>query len=629
MSEIGWLHPVDEADQWDGFNDSGIEHFRGDPLSNLAREVIQNAMDAGLSGSIVKVDILLKSIATNDIPNINELKANIESCLEASEFESDKAKTFFENALNQLSKNSVKVLEISDYNTTGMKGPAQNGTPYYAFMKARGQSKKLNDTAGGSYGIGKFAPYAVSQIRTIFVSTIYEDEENNKEQLTQAKSLLMSHEKEGKRRQAIGYWGLKDKCMPVKGFDKTLSEVLVRSTSSDFSSGTKLVVLAFDDSNKHWEELLAASIAENFFGAINKDELIVNVNEKYRLDGSSLADLFENQSIIDAVEKSGDGLERFSSRKYYLEALNSNIAFCESTQNKILGHCELRVLVDESLPSKVCALRNGMFITEQLRGLMRFSGFKDFVAVFECTDPTGNELLRSMEPPRHDSFEPERLDTQEMKAKGNKALNDIAKWVRGVLQKLAKEPSSEVTSVDELKEFFGYEDNENSVNSEKEINPFGNVVWKPRPIKVTMSQSKLNGSVTSTGDGDSQNGGGPLSDNGGNEGSSGGGNGENGVNGTSGGEARKSISIKNIRSVILPTGQRSLAFTPNYSGEICLSIFECGDDQDYFISVVQTDLGEVTGGRINMAVEAGQRYNIKVNVEDAFDGAIKVVANEV
>lgn len=25
---IGWHHPNDEADQWDGFNDSGIEHFQ-------------------------------------------------------------------------------------------------------------------------------------------------------------------------------------------------------------------------------------------------------------------------------------------------------------------------------------------------------------------------------------------------------------------------------------------------------------------------------------------------------------------------------------------------------------------------------------------------------------------------
>ena len=47
MSEkIGWYHPVDESDQWDGFNDSGIEHFRAGPLCTLPREAIQNSLDA-------------------------------------------------------------------------------------------------------------------------------------------------------------------------------------------------------------------------------------------------------------------------------------------------------------------------------------------------------------------------------------------------------------------------------------------------------------------------------------------------------------------------------------------------------------------------------------------------------
>ena len=44
--EIGWYHPVDESNQWDGFNDPGIETFAGKPIRSLAREVIQNALDA-------------------------------------------------------------------------------------------------------------------------------------------------------------------------------------------------------------------------------------------------------------------------------------------------------------------------------------------------------------------------------------------------------------------------------------------------------------------------------------------------------------------------------------------------------------------------------------------------------
>ncbi len=28
---IGWHHPVDESDQWDGFNEPGMAHFTGNP----------------------------------------------------------------------------------------------------------------------------------------------------------------------------------------------------------------------------------------------------------------------------------------------------------------------------------------------------------------------------------------------------------------------------------------------------------------------------------------------------------------------------------------------------------------------------------------------------------------------
>ncbi|QBZ82369.1 XRE family transcriptional regulator [Hydrogenovibrio crunogenus] len=619
MGDIGWFHPVDEADQWDGFNDSGIEHFRGEPLSNLAREIIQNAMDASIKGSIVNVDILLKSIPTQEIPNLEELLQNLQSCLEASKFESgEKAKNFFQNAIHLLTQKNVKVLEISDCNTTGMNGPAMNGTPFYAFMKARGQSKKSDETAGGSYGIGKFAPYAVSLARTVFVSTVYKDESGVYEQLNQAKSLLMSHDdEEGNRRQAIGYWGVKEKCMPVKGNADNVPNWLSMQSSSNIQTGTKLVVLAFDDSNKDWEKLLVASIVENFFGAISKEQLLVNVNGEYELNKNTLLEIFDNADILGALDE--DGLEIFLNRKHYLEAYEGN-SFIEATQNTVLGHCELKIMVNEGLPSKVCALRNGMFITEQLRRLIRFPGYKDFVAVFECTNPTGNELLRAMEPPRHDGFEPERLDADK-KSQGNKALNDIAVWIREALKKYAKEPSSDVSSIDELKEFFGYEDNENTTNAEKEINPFGNIVWKPRPIKVsTLSLSAKGGQ----GPGD-----GPGVTGGGNDGEGGSGTSGGSNEGESGGDAKKSISIKDVRSFLIPNGKRSLSFTPYSSGEINLSLLECGSDQDYFIAVREADLGKVVDGRINMTVVQGQRYRLTVEVEDSFDGAIKVVANEV
>ena len=50
-----------------------------------------------------------------------------------------------------------------------------------------------------------------------------------------------------------------------------------------------------------------------------------------------------------------------------------------------------------------------MLVTTQQRNLIRFPGFRDFAALCVFEDPVGNELLRRMENPRHEQFEPDRL----------------------------------------------------------------------------------------------------------------------------------------------------------------------------------------------------------------------------
>ena len=128
---IGWLHPTDESNQWDGFNEPGIEHFRENPVKNLAREVIQNALDASCGKErAVSVKIKLNKVLTESIPNIDEFRKNVDYCLLGASNESPKADSFFKIANEELQKREISVLEISDFNTIGMRGPSENGTPF-------------------------------------------------------------------------------------------------------------------------------------------------------------------------------------------------------------------------------------------------------------------------------------------------------------------------------------------------------------------------------------------------------------------------------------------------------------------------------------------------------------------
>ena len=218
--------------------------------------------------------------------------------------ESERAQIFFENAFELLSKNKVAVLKISDYNTTGVRGPCENGTPYYALLKASGQSKKSQTTAAGSYGIGKYAPFAVSSLRTVFVTTIWEGGDGY-HQYVQGKSILMSHKAtNGKTREGVGFWGIKERCLPVETVSEYVPEWLLRAKSDQDvrrNVGTTLSILAFP-AEKGWELILAASIAENFFGAITRGQLDVVIQGEIFINNDSIEQLFADPDVRLAIE---------------------------------------------------------------------------------------------------------------------------------------------------------------------------------------------------------------------------------------------------------------------------------------------------------------------------------------
>ena len=510
--------------------------------------------------------------------------------------------------------------------TQGIKGPVKNGTPYYAFMKAKGQSKKQTDTAGGSFGIGKFAPYAVSALRTVFVSTIFKSLEENIVQYTQGKSILMSHDDEvGNRRQGIGFWGVKDKCQPIEG-GQELPQWLIRSEII----GTKLLLLGFDN-HEGWQESLAASVAENFFGAIKSGRLEVLIGDKYNINANGISDIFTNNDITDSIINEKNEPEQFkNSYEYYNCLVSHEDVFIEQHQNQYLGHCELKIFLKEGLPKKVSFLRNGMLITDniEIAGLKNFSEFKDFVAVFNCKDNKGVEFLRAMEPPRHDAFEPERMPTKEEQIKARKALKEVAAWIREMLRRRAKDPVSEITKIDELKDFFPDVSGVGSGNPMEETNPSGKILIKAKalPPKKPRAKSVASGDA-GTGSNSDGGGGGGANGVGGGNGNEGKGKNDGGTGGA--GTPKLLAPINNPRAVVTGPNKRKITFTPLKDANYEISLFEAGADSEYPISIKMTSPGVVKDGKIMIKAEKDSRISLEVELCDTFEGALKISSYEI
>jgi hypothetical protein len=623
-SEPVWEFPVDGGDQWRGFNDAGIEHFRGSPFASLAREILQNSLDAA-AGRPVTVSFKYRDVAIQDIPNIEQLRASFKQCLSMANAEGKKAKDFFLAAEKLLKSKTVPVLSIIEHNTTGMRGPCRNGTPYFAYVKASGQSKKDDDseTGLGSYGIGKFAPFAVSELRTIFVSTVFREGTAYK-QYTQGKALLMSHKDEAKMtRQNVGYWGVKENCMPVEGVNPKLPGWLQRTrkeTDLENSLGTTLNILGFHTGTE-WKSLLIASVLENFFGAIWKGRLIVEV-EATALSKETMSELFDKKHIRDALEGSKGQPEGFDNAKSYFRTLAATEdVFIEDQENRELGNCEMRIVLGDELPKRVAILRNGMLITDQMDKLKRFGDFKEFAAVIECHSRKGNELLRDMEPPRHNDFDPDRLSLED-KPRGQRAIIELGKWAREMLKRHARDPVSDVSDVKELADYFPDDSDQAGGEKGEEVNPVGKIEIRAQPFKrkpavILAEVEGVEGGAARQGKGGGGGGGGA---------GSGSGKGQSG----SGKKSSKILPLNNVRSIVLTDRRRRVSATPEFSGNMELVVYEAGADTDRELKVVKSSNGKIRNGVVsNLKGKRGNRLTLEIELDAPFHGAMKMVANAI
>lgn len=141
MGTIGYEFPQDTSQQWDGFNEPGIEHFSGSPFRSLGREGTQNTLDAAKL-SPAKISIRRIDVPTSSIPDVDGLKSAIELCKGAAPSEGAKAKQFFDSAARLVGKSTVSVLQFSDSNTKGVVGPCKNGSPLFCSDEGHWPVKK-------------------------------------------------------------------------------------------------------------------------------------------------------------------------------------------------------------------------------------------------------------------------------------------------------------------------------------------------------------------------------------------------------------------------------------------------------------------------------------------------------
>lgn len=386
-AQIGWNFPLNNDGDEEGFNDAGIETFRGDALQHLARETIQNSLDAADASTSdpVVVRYRLIHLPAHEFPGRQQFERALEQCRDYWR-DNAKAYRFLKHSLAILRQGEIPFLKISDYNTTGLTGATKKNardSNWHSLVKSSGVSNK-DPGSGGSFGIGKNAPFACSNLRCLFYGTHDQDGVTAFQGVTK----LATHPNDDNQlTRRTGYWGIVDKNQP------TLDLEAVPALFHRSEIGTDLFVAGFHD-REGWTKDIIVSVIDNFLVAVHEGRLIVEV-QGVTIDSTSLPGLIE-------VYAEPDGL----AAGYYNSLTSGDAKHFHEPNFEGLGPVDLFIHVDRYYQQRRVAMvrKTGMKIFDKghIPVPLRLAGV--MIAHGEAI----NELLRSMEPPAHNKWEPER-----------------------------------------------------------------------------------------------------------------------------------------------------------------------------------------------------------------------------
>ena len=441
MTKPKWNFPLNNNGREDGLNDPGIETFRDDPLRSLAREVAQNSLDADdpESGKPVEVHFSVEDLRRSDIPDADRLARTFTHCGKYWK-SNEAARKFFHRAGAIMEGTHVRVMKIQDYNTTGLTGPFTERTSHwFKLTKAVGVSDKLGG-AGGSFGIGKHAPFACSELRTVLYGTL----DKRGEFAFQGVSKLVTHAAaDQETTQGTGYYGKASKNEPITELDEV--EAIFRRSQV----GTDLYILGFLQA-ADWEEQVVKGLVESFFVSIHRGMLVARV-------GSTLV----NQASLPALVENYSRADRSWLPGFYYRALTSEETrvFIEEDFEG-LGRIELRAMTGPDFPKRVAMVRGtGMKIYDK----GRFQTPLRFAGVFLASGDPINALLRSLEPPSHNLWVADRHENPTF-ARG--VLRKLNAWLHERIRLLSAEADVEELDAEGVSQFLPDEAEEGIPSSE-------------------------------------------------------------------------------------------------------------------------------------------------------------------
>ncbi len=431
--DLAWRFAPNNMGEVEGPNNPGISSFTNDRPGGLVREFIQNSIDAQASKKHpVIVEFEIRCLSIDNLDLIGLRKALVASC--KSPDNDDRHRRQFKRGLQQLDsaleQRTIQVLTITDRHTTGAPDEDGRKGKWHILTKSVGLSAKDAKDAGGSFGIGKHAAFALADLRTVLYATSYRKMDDSKEAFEHrftGKSILVSHDIGCNSFRATGW--LEGK----RG--GSLQNNDVPRTYRLSNPGTQVTILGFSpDSLEKWEKDIRETVIFHFFHALVHSNLQVKIGGEW-IDANNVdewASFMTEKRIQDFIDVSRSEVLAY-------------------TEIRGIGRVNLRIATYKEGQGKgkeIALVRDaGMMITKRLGNMLLSPSQKmirsiprrwnPFLAVVECLSEGQKSLLREAEGPRHDGISPDNADADEQ-TEVRVQLGELGKWIWETIEKHAK-----------------------------------------------------------------------------------------------------------------------------------------------------------------------------------------------
>jgi hypothetical protein len=189
-----------------------------DQLNTCIRESVQNAWDARTGSSNARCAIRVRRLEGSALNTLrNQMFQNLPGEPDCPLLEMEQSE-------------SIVVLEISDFGTSGLAGPTNpskvtdttRATDFVDFFRNLG-SPRVSAQGGGTYGYGKSSLYAISQYQTIIADTRAQSESGSEHRIMACrigKNFCAGNGRKRRRFTGRHWWGRMDRggnVQPVTG----------------------------------------------------------------------------------------------------------------------------------------------------------------------------------------------------------------------------------------------------------------------------------------------------------------------------------------------------------------------------------------------------------------------------